>query len=176
MRNNHLKKYIFTGLCIAIGLLLPEIVHIIPIPRPGAILLPMHIPVIICGIVCGIYFGTICGAILPLLSFVLTGMPPIFPTGISMTLELAAYGFLSALFYYLTNGRIFISLIGAMIGGRMIMGIANVLLFNFTDNAYGISIFITSAFITAFPGIIIQLIFIPIIIQALKKARFITAI
>jgi len=171
MKNEQIKQIVITGLCIAIGLLLPRLINIIPIPYPGAIFLPMHIPVIICGFVCGKYYGTICGAILPLLAFVLTGMPPIFPTGISMVLELATYGFLSAWFYELTKGRIFISLIVAMVGGRVVMGIVNIVLFNFTDNIYGISIFISSAFITAFPGIIIQLILIPIIIQALKKAH-----
>jgi len=174
MRNERMKKVIITGLCIAIGLLLPRVINVIPVPYPGAIFLPMHIPVIICGFVCGKYFGTICGAVLPLLAFVLTGMPPIFPTGISMVVELATYGFLSAWLYELTKGRIIISLIIAMVGGRVVMGIANIILFNFTDNIYGISIFISSAFITAFPGIIIQFILIPIIIEALKKASMMT--
>src|SRR5690625_1954653 len=163
MRNERMKKVIITGLCIAIGLLLPRVINVIPVPYPGAIFLPMHIPVIICGFICGKYYGTICGAILPLLAFILTGMRPIFPTGISMVLVLATYGFLSAWFYELTKGRIFISLIVAMVGGRVVMVIVDIFLFNCSDHIYDMIIFISSPFIARFPGIIIQLILIPII-------------
>lgn len=171
MRNDQIRKIVFTGLCIAIGLLLPKIINLLPIAYPGAIFLPMHIPVLICGFVCGLPYGVLCGMMLPLLSFLLTGMPPIFPIGISMVFELAAYGALTAIFYRLTKGKIFITLIIAMIGGRLVMGIANIILFSFAGNVYGITLFLTSACITALPGIIIQLIFIPPIVKALKKAN-----
>lgn len=171
MRNDRIRKIVFTGLCIAIGLVLVQVIKFIPIPWPGAVLLPMHIPVLICGFLCGRAYGALAGFLLPLIAFVLTGMPPIFPTGISMMLELATYGFLTATLYHVTKGKILISLIGAMIGGRIVMGIVNVILFNFTDNAYGIAVFISAAFVTALPGIIIQLILIPAIIQGLKRAK-----
>ncbi|KGR77637.1 ECF transporter S component [Ureibacillus manganicus] len=167
--NNVIRNIVFTSLCIAIGLLLPQFIKIIPVMNIGAVLLPMHIPVLICGILCGWRFGVICGATLPILAYVLTGMPPIFPIGISMMFELATYGLLTGLLYELTKGKIYISLIGAMIGGRLVMGIANTILFNFAGNAFGWMAFISSAFITALPGIIIQLIIIPVIIMALQR-------
>jgi hypothetical protein len=173
MRNTKLRNIIFTALCIVIGLILAQVVKTIPIPYPGAVLLPMHIPVLICGFLCGWAYGALSGLMLPLIGFVLTGMPPIFPTGISMMLELAAYGALTAVLYRYTKGKVLISLIGAMIGGRAVMAAVNTILFSFTDSVYGWSLFISSAFFTALPGIIFQIILIPIIVLSLKRAKLI---
>lgn len=173
MDSNRVTKLVFTSLCIAIGLLLPKFINLIPIAYPGAVFLPMHIPVLLCGFICGLPYGIVCGLITPLLSFIITGMPPIFPIGISMAFELATYGALVAMMYHLTGGKIFSSLIVAMIGGRIVLGLVNMVLFQFTDHTYGVTIFVTSAFITALPGIVIQLIIIPIIIRALKHAKII---
>lgn|SRR5690625_2793182 len=171
MQNSTTRNIIFTSLCIAIGLILPRFVNMIPIAYPGAVLLPMHIPVLVCGFLCGWRYGFISGLILPILASVLTTMPPLFPTAVSMSIELAAYGLLTGLLYQVTKGKIFISLISAMIGGRIVMGLANALLFSIADNAYGLTLFISGAFVTALPGIIIQLILIPMIIQAFKRAK-----
>ncbi len=119
---------------------------------------------------CGWRYGAACGLILPLLASSLTGMPPLFPTAVSMSVELAAYGLLTGLLYQVTHEKVFISLIGAMTGGRILLGLTNAFLFSFLDNAYGLALFISGAFVTALPGIIIQLILIPIIIQGFRQA------
>src|SRR5690625_4221682 len=171
MRSTTTRNIIFTALCIAIGLILPRLVNMIPMAFPGAVLLPMHIPVLVCGFLCGWRYGLVSGLILPLLASALTSMPPLFPTAVSMSIELAAYGLLTGLLYQMTKGKIFISLIGAMIGGRLIMGITNAFLFSIADNTYGLALFVSGAFVTALPGIIIQLIIIPVIIHAFKRAN-----
>jgi hypothetical protein len=163
-------KLIYTALCITLGILLPQL-NKIPGINLGAILLPMHIPVLLAGFLCGIPYATFCGFILPLINFILTGRPIIYPVGVSMMFELATYGFLTAFLYRITKGKIYPSLIGAMIGGRIVMGIVNTILWGMKGNAYGFAIFFTDAFVNAIPGITIQLIIIPIIIYALKKAR-----
>ncbi len=68
-----IKKLILTGLCVAIGVVLPVALH--SVPNGGSIFLPMHIPVILCGLICGPLFGLACGILTPLLSSLLTGMP-----------------------------------------------------------------------------------------------------
>lgn len=173
MRNTQLRKIVFTALCIAIGLVLVQTVKLIPVPYPGAIFLPMHIPVLLCGFICGWRYGVLSGVMLPLLGFIFTGMPPIFPTGFSMMFELAAYGSLTAIIYERTKGKILLSLIGAMIGGRIVYGIVQIFLFSFADSAFGWSLFLSGAFITALPGIIIQLLMIPPIVLSLQKANLI---
>ncbi|WP_099156997.1 ECF transporter S component [Virgibacillus ndiopensis] len=173
MRYIHTRSIVFTSLCIAIGLLLPQIVKMIPMAYPGSVLLPMHIPVLICGFLCGWRLGGLCGMTLPLLASILTGMPPIFPIGIAMIFELGTYGALTGILYHYTNGKILISILGAMLGGRIVLGIVNIFLFNLANNPYGLAVFFTSAFVTALPGIIIQLILVPASIQALEKSRLI---
>lgn len=170
MNNTQIRKLVYTAICISLGLLLP-MVNKIPGANLGAILLPMHIPVLLAGFLCGIPYATFCGLILPLLNFVLTGMPPIYPVGISMMFELGAYGCITAVLYRVTKGNVFVSLLGSMVGGRIVMGIANTILWGMKGNTYGLSVFLTSAFVNALPGITIQLIIIPIILYSLKKAK-----
>ncbi len=86
----NLKKLVLSGVFLALALLLPFVTG--QIPQIGAALAPMHIPVLLCGFVCGWPFGLVVGFVAPLLRFMLFGMPPIFPTGIAMAFELAAYG------------------------------------------------------------------------------------
>jgi hypothetical protein len=169
LNNNTTKNIIYTSLCIAIGIILPQAFHLLPIPNVGSVLLPMHIPVLICGFICGYKYGAICGLILPFLSSILTGMPPLFPIGVSMMAELATYGALTGILYEVTKGKILPSLLLAMLGGRIIMGISNTVFMGLADMTFGFEAFIMGAFVTALPGLIIQIIIIPSILFALKK-------
>lgn len=175
MSNNRTKKLVFTALCIGIGLLLPQLIKMLPIPNGPAIISPMHIPILICGFLCGPRYGAFAGFITPLIAFILTGMPPIFPVGLSMMFELATYGFLTGLLYKVTKEKVIVSLVLAMIGGRIVYGIVSAILFNAAGWPFGMEAFITGAFITALPGIIIHLILIPMVVLALKRAKLIVA-
>ncbi|MCL2461758.1 MAG: ECF transporter S component [Defluviitaleaceae bacterium] len=168
-----IKKTVYTALFVALGLVLPLAFH--AIPNAGGVFLPMHIPVLLCGIVCGFPYGLICGILAPLLSWLLTGMPPavILP---SMLCELAAYGTVSAALIHFvrtknTYANIYISLLGAMLAGRIFYGAVNALIINM--GSYSMKIWLASAFGTALPGIVIQIILIPAIIIALKRAKLI---
>lgn len=172
METKSLKKLVLSGLFIALGLLLPFLTG--QIPSIGSKLLPMHIPVLIAGYVCGWQYGLIIGFIIPLLRSILFGMPPMFPIAISMAFELAAYGLMTGLLYKLLPKKdinIFISLILAMISGRIVWGIVSYVLFGIGGTAFSVEMFMAGAFINAIPGIIIQLIIIPVIVRSLKKAR-----
>ena len=160
-----------TALCIALGLLLPTVFHAF---GAGNVLLPMHIPVLLCGLLCGWQYGAVCGIVVPFLSSVFTGMPPIFPVGTAMIFELCAYGLLAGLFYRVRNWNVYAALIGAMLGGRLVSGVANTVLMGIAGKPYGFSIFLSSAFITAWPGIVLQLVLIPILILSLQKSGLIT--
>lgn len=167
------KKMVFTSLLIAIGIVLPMAFH--AVPNAGSIILPMHIPVLICGIICGFPYGLLCGIIAPLLSSLLTGMPPAAYLP-AMLCELAAYGLISSLLTRFVRTKnlyanIYIALIGAMLSGRIVYGILNSLIFRAGN--YSAQIWLTSAFVTALPGVIIQLIFIPGIVIALQKSKLV---
>lgn len=164
MKKSSVYKLVLTGLLVAIGVLLPSIFHAAAIN--GSMFLPMHIPVLLCGILCGWKWGMVSGAIIPLLCSLILGMPPIYPAGVSMIAELITYGLVCGVLSQ-KKANIFVSLIVAMIAGRIVMGVANLLLYK----AYAWPEFLGAAFVTAAPGIIIQLILIPAIFYALKKAN-----
>jgi len=168
-----IKQMVLTAMFIAIGVVLPLAFH--AIPNAGRVFLPMHIPILLCGIIVGFPYGLACGIITPLLSSLFTGMPPtaMLP---SMLCELAAYGMVSSLLMrYVkvknTYAKIYISLIGAMLFGRVFYGILNSLIFN--AGAYSMQVWLTAAFVTALPGVAIQIIIIPTIVIILRKARLI---
>lgn len=172
-------KITLSGVFLALGLLLPFLTG--QIPEIGSMLCPMHIPVLICGFVCGWQYGLVVGLATPLLRSVFFGMPPMYPVAIAMSFELAAYGLICPLVYSLflkANKKgiisIYVTLITAMILGRMVWGSARYLMSLFDNTLpFTFSIFLGGAFVTAWPGIILQLILIPTIIFALEKAKLI---
>ncbi len=167
MKHSHTKNLVITAFCLALCIVLPMAFHAI---GAGQAFLPMHIPVLLCGFLCGWPYGAVCGLLGPLLSSLLTGMPPIFPIAPAMMLELCAYGLLTGLFYRRLGGNLYLSLIGAMLGGRVVSGIANAVLMGIAGKPYGLSMFLSAAFVTALPGILIQLVAIPLLVAALQKA------
>lgn len=160
-----------SAMFLAIGLLLPFLTG--QIKQIGNMLLPMHIPVLLCGLVCGWKYGLCVGLILPPLRYMLFGMPVIFPTGIAMAFELAAYGAVAGLFYYRSRRRciasLYFSMAAAMLSGRIVWGIAEIFLLGFGENGFTWNMFFAGAFLNAFPGIILQLVLIPIIMIALNR-------
>ena len=173
MKNNSTKKIVFTALCIALGIVLPMVFHLIPIANLGPTLCPMHIPVLLCGFLCGWPYAAVCGIVVPLLSSIFTGMPPIYPFGVSMMFELLAYGALTGVLYRATKGKIYVTLIGAMLGGRIVAGLVNTVLLGVFGEGYSLTAFVTAAFVTSLPGIVLQLVLIPAVVYALKKAKLI---
>lgn len=173
MKFSSVKKIIFSGLCIALGIVLPIAFH--SIPNAGSIFLPMHIPVLLCGLACGWQYGLACGILTPLLSGLLTGMPPavILP---AMICELAVYGFLTGIMRNVIKTKniytsLYIQLVTAMLAGRIVYGIMNALIFSAGE--YSISAWVSAVFVTSLPGIIIQLVLIPLLVIALRKAKLI---
>ncbi len=165
------KNMVLAAMFIALGIVLP--LATLQLPQIGSMLLPMHLPVLVCGLVCGWPYGAAVGLILPPLRFAMFGMPPIFPTGIAMSFELAAYGLLAGLLY--SSARrpgvlaLYRALILAMIGGRVVWGIARVLLSGVSGEAFTWQLFLSGAFLTAIPGIVLQLTFIPALMLALDR-------
>lgn len=169
------KKSIITAVCIALCVVLPQAFH--AIPNAGSIYCPMHIPVLLCGLICGWQYGLLCGIAGPLVSALITGMPPaaVLP---GMLVECAAYGALTGLMMQLVHTKkvypdLYISLLAAMLGGRIISGIAKALIFS--AGSYSMTAWVTGSFVTSLPGIIVHLVLIPSIVYALMKAKLIPA-
>lgn len=162
------KNVVMSGLFLALGLILPLIFHMAG-GMAGQVLLPMHIPVLLCGFLVGGWYGLAVGFITPFLNSLLISMPPIYPTAIAMAFELAAYGAVSGYMYKKKKINVYVSLITAMIIGRLISGAANYILLSMTGKSYMLKVFIASSFVKPIFGIILQLILIPAIIYIYRK-------
>lgn len=165
------KNMVLAALFLALGLIMPFLT--MQVREIGSMLLPMHIPVLICGFVCGWKYGLLVGFITPLLrSFIFT-MPLMFPNAVSMAFELATYGAIVGLLYYILGNsklRIYLSLLGAMVAGRLVWGIIMIILSGINKSVFSWQMFIGGALLNAIPGIILQLVLIPILIFTLEKA------
>jgi niacin transporter len=170
------KKMVIAALLVALGVILPMAFHFIP--NAGRVFLPMHIPILLCGIICGLPYGPAAGIVTPLLSSLITGMPAaaMLP---SMLCELAAYGAASAVLMRYARiesafAKVYVSLIGAMLFGRVFYGALNS--FVFSAGSYSMQVWLAAAFITALPGVAIQITVIPAIVAVLRKAKLIAEI
>lgn len=165
------KNMTLAAMFLAIGLLLPLLTG--QIPQIGNMLLPMHIPVFLCGLICGWQYGAVVGLILPLVRYVIFGMPALFPTGIAMSFELMTYGLVAGLLYGLSRWQcvfsLYRSLLAAMVAGRIVWGIVQMILLGVSNSGFTWQMFMAGAFLNAIPGIIVQLILIPMIMVALNR-------
>lgn len=169
-RKTSTEKLVTAALFLAIGMILPFITG--QIPAVGKALLPMHIPVLLCGFICGWPYGLIVGFILPLLRGVLFGMPALYPTALSMAVELSVYGFVTGFLYPKIKkgwGAIYLTLVAAMLAGRIAWGLASVGLFAAVGDAFSWKLFVAQGFLNAIPGIIIQLFLIPVLVKRLVR-------
>lgn len=176
MHKKNISRLVFSAMLVAIGLVLPFITG--QLKQIGNMLLPMHLPVILCGFICGWQYGLAAGALLPLLRSVLFGMPTLYPNATAMAFELASYGFITGIVYAHSKKRgilsVYKALICAMLGGRIVWGVAEVLLLGIESNGFTYHTFIAGAFLNSVPGIILQLILIPAIMAALNRAKIIS--
>ncbi len=165
------KNLTLSAMFVAIGLVLPMITG--SIPQIGNMLLPMHIPVFLCGLICGWQYGLAVGAILPLMRSFLFGMPPLYPVAIAMTFELATYGFVAGFLYNCSKWQCVIalyrSMLLAMLAGRIVWGAAEVILLGLSGSVFTWQAFMAGAVLNAIPGIVIQLTLIPALMVALNK-------
>ncbi len=174
MRKLSTKKIVYSGFFLALGIVLPFLTG--QIPNIGRSLLPMHIPVLICGFVLVWPYGLIVGFITPILRSALFTMPPMYPTAIAMAFELATYGCTAGIFYKLLPKRniyIYITLFISMLCGRIVWGITSLVLYGLQGNDFTMKLFMSGAFINAIPGIVLQIVLIPALIYALKKGNLI---
>lgn len=160
-------KMAFGGVLTALGILLPQAFHMFG-QSAGGTFLPIHIPVLMAGILLGPYYGGIVGILVPILSSVLTGMPPV-PKVYFMLVELAAYGIVTGIMIRKTN--VYVSLVTAMAAGRILYGAAlavGVKLLHFSAPFANQAAFFGGV-VSGIPGIAVQLFVLPLLYAALKR-------
>ena len=166
------RRLVLSAFFMALGLVLPFITG--GIPQIGNMLLPMHLPVLLCGFACGGGWGLAVGFILPLLRSALFSMPPMW-TAVSMSFELATYVFVTGVLSRRLPRNLagtYIALIAAMLAGRVIWGLVRFAM-TLWGTEFSFALFLSGAFVTAVPGIIAQLILIPLLVAVFRRTRLV---
>lgn len=172
--SHRVRRLTYSALFLAIALVLPFLTG--QIPEIGAMLSPMHIPVLLCGFVCGWPWGLVVGAVAPILRSLLFGMPYMFPTAVAMAFELAAYGAASGILYKLLpkkNIFVYVALILSMIAGRLVWGLVQYVLLGIQGTSFSAEAFLAGAVTSAVPGIILHIILIPILVIVMRNTKLI---
>lgn len=170
--SDNLRRLTYAAACLALALLLPMVTG--NIPEIGNMLCPMHIPVLLCGFLCGGPWGVAVGAVAPILRSLIFGRPYLYPTALAMMFELAVYGLLAGLLYRLLPKKpsfVYVSLVGAMLGGRVAGGLAQLVLLGLDGKGFTAAVFFTEYFVNAWPGMVIQLVLIPLVVIALRRSK-----
>lgn len=170
MKMSFVKKMVYTAICSALCVILPMAFH--TVQNAGTIFLPMHIPVLLCGLICGWPYGLVCGVMGPCLSSLLTSMPPAVMLP-SMAVECAVYGCVTGLMMrYVRTGKtvpdLYISMVTAMVAGRVLAGFAKAWIFGMADAPFA---WVTTSLVAGIPGIVIQLVLIPLLVVTMTKAH-----
>ena len=172
MKNNKILKMVLAALFLALAYVLPFLTG--QIPEIGSMLCPMHLPVLLCGFICGWPWGLVVGAVAPIFRSLTLGMPPLFPTALCMAFELAAYGAIAGLMHKILPKKkpyIYCSLFVAMIVGRLVWGAAMFLFLGINGGTFTFAAFLAGAITNAIPGIIAQIILIPILVMVLDNNK-----
>lgn len=167
---NEIKKITLSAMFLALAFVMPFLTG--QIPQIGSMLCPMHIPVLLCGFFCGAPWGLGVGFIAPLLRSFTIGMPYMFPTAVCMAFELATYGFVAGLLHNKMPKKkinVYVTLLCAMIIGRLIWGVVMFACMGFDASAFGLSAFMVGAVMNAVPGIVVQIVLIPLLVITLEK-------
>jgi len=169
-KQKYVLKMVLSALFLALTYILPYITG--QLQEFGSMLCPMHIPVLLCGFICGWQWGLVIGFTAPLFRSAVAGMPIMFPSAVCMAFELAVYGALSGIAYKLLPKKkiyTYVSLLISMVSGRIIWGIAMLTCMNIKGGGFTFSAFISGAFLNSIPGIVLQIVLVPLIVMTFEK-------
>ena len=175
-KQSKLFKMILSALFLALAYIMPFLTG--QIPEVGSMLCPLHIPVLLCGFICGWQWGLAVGFVAPLFRSLTLGMPPLFPTAVCMAFELAAYGAVAGLMHKMLPRKkpfIYVSLLTAMIVGRIVWGVAMFVFMGIRGGSFTFAAFVAGAFTNALPGIIVQIVLIPVLVMLLDNPKILKA-
>ena len=169
----NIKSLTLSALFLALGFILPMLTGQIPVL--GKALLPMHLPIFLCALICGWKYATVIGFFLPLLRSLLFSVPVMYPTAIAVAFEMAAYGIITGILYAHLPKRpilsVYLAMLPAMLVGRTVRLLAEVLLLGFKGNPFVWRAFFVSTILNASPGILLQLLIVPAVMLVLKRAN-----
>jgi len=154
------------GLFGALGVVLPMLFHVVGL---GRVFLPMHLPVVACGLVVAPPVGFAVGFVTPLISSIATGMPPLMPMALLMTLELGALGAGAGVARRILKLPNAAAVVFAVIVGRTVGGLETIVLAPLLGLKPNIGAYLAASIITSWPGLLLQLAVAPAVAVAIDK-------
>ena len=169
---NKTRKLVWASFLLILGLILPRLINFAGSQTLGNLISPMHIPVFLAGLILGPFYGSLIGFITPLFSTLIFAMPPMAPPiTFLMAFELATFGLIAGYLYSSKMKNIYLSLVAAMILGRFVYGLALIALGPVFEFNPPFIPFMQGVFVTGIPGIVIQLVIIPLIVEKIKPIK-----
>jgi uncharacterized membrane protein len=173
LKYKDVRSYLLTAAFVTLAVFVPWVFHQFHLAGPT--FLPMHIFVLIAGLLFGWRAGLLVGLFTPLISYFMSGLPAlnILP---QVVVEVSAYGFIAGMLREKYHLRTIWSLLGAIVGGRLMLLLAISIIYLIGGQSYsplGIEANPLASFWSTvkqgWPGLAIQLAFIPVIIWLVGK-------
>lgn len=176
MKKESLQKLVLSAMFFGLGLVLPFLTG--QIREIGNMMLPMHIPVLLCGLICGWKYGGAVGFSVPLVRSLIFGMPALYPNAVGMAFELLTYGIVSGILYKKFHWHcikaLYKTLLITVISGRVVWGITQAIMLGLGEDGFTLALFISKGFLNAIPGLILQFILIPTVMLVLKRTHLLS--
>jgi len=156
------------GLFGALAVVLPLLFHGLGI---GPVFLPMYLPIVVLGGCASPRITALVGFIVPVLSGLFTGMPPLAPPiAFLMSPEAATLGWTVAVGIQKLRWPPVIAILAASLLSRLVLGFALIMigpLFGFRPAPIP---YVVGAFVTGLPGLGLQLVMAPLILKKLRAS------
>jgi hypothetical protein len=157
----------YAGLMGAAALLLPALFHLLHL---GHVFMPMYLPLVALGFLVGARAASATALVVPLLSGVITGMPPFHPpTAPFMAAELAVMAGLVSWGSRRWPGRVLVVLVPVLLLGRVLQAGAGYVV--------GLVLELPAGFMSAWavakgwPGLVLMVVVIPPLVRLVGPAR-----
>ncbi len=170
MKHLQLKKSVISAMLLALCLVLPFLT--LQNPELGNMLSLIHLPVLLCGLICGPLWGFGVGLTAAPLRSLIFSAPPV-PKCFFMAPEMAAYGLVCGILYRIFPKKLpfyYLNLLISMVAGRFVYGIVTYIVTVAEGGTFLFQSFLTATVLTSLPGILLQLVLIPLLLMALTKA------
>ena len=165
MTNNELRQIPLTALFAATAVILPQFFHLVGL---GPTFLPMFLPIMLGSFLLTWKFALVLAILPPLVSFAITGMPPLVPPILPvMLVELIIISLIISIFSIHLKKTYWLALPVAIISDRLILflivsWIAPML-------GYNHPVFTIALVGSGIPGIIMQIIVIPLALKLIQQ-------
>lgn len=162
------RDIVFGGLFLALAIVVPYLFHAVGGGKLGSIFLPMLLPIVMCGFLTGARVAVVVGVTAPLVSSLLTGMPPVYPPiAMIMCGEGIILGGLTSVLYRSVKLNAWLSLATAAASDRLFVALAMLGLSHWLNLPE--RFFTVASVVYGLPGIALQFAVVPVTVRAIEK-------